>query len=146
MQVAKGWSQDQSGLPLTDFGRKFINQFLTTLQQLPGQPLIRVMPKRNGLRLHSEVFQSDERFALPPFSPAYPVQRFKTPSSFDESLRPRIIVAIGQENDADITPSREGMLNQAAGAKRFIVRMNGQHQHFFPGRWRKFFQDKKTDQ
>ena len=133
MQIAKRRSENQSGLPLADFGRKFINQFFATFQQLLGQPLIRIMPKRNGLRLHSEVFQSDECFALPSFSPAHAVHRFKTPSSLDESLRPWIIVTIGQENDADITPSCESMLNQAAGAQRFIVRMNGQHQHFFPG-------------
>ena len=45
------------------------------------------------------------------------------PAPFDEALRPRVVVAVGHEDDPDLGPRGQGLLDQPACAERLVVRV-----------------------
>lgn len=67
-------------------------------------------------------------------APVRTVAGFQKKLSLDETLRPRIIFAVGDEDDVDVTPRRQDALDQASSGDGVVVRMGSQNDDALNGK------------
>src|SRR5262249_31065729 len=59
--------------------------------------------------------------------------RTEPPPSLEDTLRPRVVLAVGDEDDPHLRPGGEGTLDETGGGQRLVIGGGGGGQHPAPG-------------
>jgi len=75
----------------------------------------------------AEASERTEGFTAAHRAPPRAIACFDEKLSLDEPLRPGIVLAVGDEDDVNVTARREDALNEATSGDDVVVRMRGQN-------------------
>ncbi len=96
---------------------------LVGAEQCAGRALIGPAEKTHVAFRHAEDLQGSQRFRPPPRAPALAFPRPDPPAALEETLRPRVIVAVTDEDDPHLRLDPHRALNQPGAGQGFIVRV-----------------------
>ena len=92
-------------------------------EQRAGRALIGPAEKPHVAFRHAEDLQGRQRFRPPSGTPALAFLRPDPPPAFEETLRPRVIVAVTDENDPHLRLDPHRTLDQPSAGQGLIVRV-----------------------
>ena len=127
MPVAKRRHRDMRRCVVVDFVAQHIDRRCRRAQFF-GQPEIGPAEKTRGIGATPSCASAGDGLAAPAPAPTFALGGADVPAPLAPALRPRIVIAIGRENDAHLRASRDGELDQLASRERLVIRMRREHQ------------------
>ncbi|HEX7469129.1 MAG TPA: hypothetical protein VF437_00110 [Verrucomicrobiae bacterium] len=106
-----------------------VDYFFTVRNQEIGNALIRQMQKPQGFNWQPQSGRREHHFGTAARPPTSVSLRTNSPMTLNETLRPRVVVTIRKENDANYRSRLQRLLQQAAGRDGFIIGVGREHQH-----------------
>jgi hypothetical protein len=129
VSVARRRHQEKRRAPTGDLRVYARYGFRGLGDQEPRQAAVRETEERCTALRNVEAAERRQCLAASPFTPPLPVGRRNTPSPFHDPLRPGIVLAVRDENDARRSTGSQGALEKASGRERLVVWMWSQDHH-----------------
>ena len=111
MLIESRWADDQSRLDIFNRLPQFLAQCDVTPARKRCDALIGKGKKNRGSLAHAEARQRAESLATPHGTPCRAIRIRKKDFSLEEALRPRIVFAVGDEDDRDLTAAFQDALD-----------------------------------
>lgn len=127
--ITQGGCREMGRAPSADCLTQFFVENRSRRQQHVRQPLVRPRPKLRAVGAVPEDAKRSQCLLTTQHAPTR-ARRFSrhAPASFERALGPRVIVTVGQENDARRCSRPRRPLQQPAGGQDLIIGMGRQNQ------------------